>query len=257
MGTTKLTRKEILSENPIHDGILKIVGFSRSQGKLIGAMGAAVLVIAAGVYFGMQYLERRDAAAQVQLNRGMEFYHGLVSSEAQPGEPYAKGLQASFPSEEAKYEAASAEFAAVVKAYGSSKPAVFARYYLGLCQLRMGQREEAVKTLEWVRHNTKDRTAGYLAKKVLAVHYLDAGNAKESRDILEGMIRDPQCDLPKEALKVDLARAQTALGSHEEALRILREARDEGKAGSLMSLVTQELERLEAAAAMPPMGAKQ
>jgi len=59
------------------------------------------------------------------------------------------------------------------------------------------------------------------------------------------MIKDPQCELPKAALQLSLARALEGQGKHQEAIKILKEARDAQGRTMLLSLVTQELNRLE------------
>jgi FimV-like protein len=114
-----------------------------------------------------------------------------------------------------------------------------------MCQLRLGQKDEAIRNLEEVRNNTRDRTIGYLAKKVLATYYMESGNMKEAVNILEGMIRDPQCELPKDILRMDLAKAYLASGKREEAQKLLKEAREESKPSILSSMMIREMERLE------------
>jgi predicted negative regulator of RcsB-dependent stress response len=212
---------------------------------LIGVVAVGLAVLGLGVYFGLDYLESRDMQAQQQLSRGIDFFHARVDPTALD-DPYGKGTEPLFRSDTAKYEAANKEFSGVISRYGSAKLAVVARYYQGLAQLRLGRTEEAVRSLEAVRNNTKDRTVGYLARKVLAKHYLESGNPKGTQELIEGMIRDPQCELPKEDLRVDLSRALAAQGKRDEALKVLREARDEGGRSMLQSMVMQELTRLEA-----------
>lgn len=246
MGTTKLTRKEILAEDPIHAAMIRIVDAFRSQGKTIAIVAGCALVVAGAVYFGARYLESRAMKAQESLGRGLSFYHGLVDPQA-ADDPLAKGPPARFKTDEAKYQAASQAFSTVIADYGSSKAAVIARYYLGLCQLRLGRKDEAIRNLEEVRNNTRDRTVGYLAKKVLATVYMDAGNHKEAAAILEGMIKDPQCELPREALRLDLARVYAASGRREDALKLVKEAKEDPKASLLSSMIVREMERIEKA----------
>jgi predicted negative regulator of RcsB-dependent stress response len=244
VGTTKLTRKEILAEDPIHAAIILIVDTFRSRGKTIaGAAGVAALLVA-GVYFGLRYLDTREMSAQQDLALGVEFFHGSVDPSASD-DPLAKGPVPRFKSDEAKYKAAMDSFNKVISTYGSSKLAVLARYYLGLSQLRLAQKDEAVRNLEQVRNNTRDRTVGYLAKQVLAAVYLDSGNPKEGISILEGMIKDPQCELPKEMLRLDLAKAYLASGNRAEAGKVLQQAKEESKPSMLNSMVVTELEQLE------------
>ncbi len=244
MGTTKLTRKEILAEDPVHVAIMQLIEFFRERGKLIALAVAGAAIIGAGVYFAMEYLDSRDLAAQYQLGKALDYYHARIDAAA-PDNPYAKGPEPVFRSDAARLQAADKEFSSIIAKYGSSKVGVIARYYHGLCQLRLGNPNEGVKSLEAVRNNTKDRTLGYLAKKVLARHDLDTGNSRGAQEILEGMIKDPQCELPKEDLKLDLARVYEAQGKRDEAIKVLRQARDESSRSMLQSTVAQELNRLE------------
>jgi len=244
VGTTKLTRKEILGEDPVYEAIVSSIETVRTHARLIGlAVGGAALV-ALGIFFALQLLEKRDTEAQRILTRGMDFYHGSVDAGALD-DPFGKGADPLFRTEQARYQAAAREFQSLMDRYPSSKLAVIGRYYLALCQLGLGQKSEAIKSLEMARDNNKDRTISYLAKKVLAKSQIEAGNPKAAQEILEGMVKDPQCDLPREELKLHLARALKAQGKNEDALRILKEAKSEAPRSSLQGLISQELSRLE------------
>ena len=243
MSTTKLTRKEI-SADPIHDALVSTIEVLRARARIIMMIAAGVILVAVVTYFGLRYLESRNRIGQQELARGIDYYHGLIDEKAQE-DPYAFGPSPVFRTEEDKYRAPSAAFNSVASRYGSSKLGVIARYYLGLSQLRLGKKSEAAISLEAAASNTKDRTVGYLAKKVLAAHWVEAGNAKKGQEILEGMLKDPQCDLPKEDLQLDLSRAFMAQGKRAEALKILQEAQESGSGGMLQSLIFQELGRIQ------------
>jgi len=247
VGTTKLTRKEILGEDPIHDVIVSAMEGARHRGKHIVLGAAGILLLGIGIYLALEYLERRDAESQEILSRGIDFYHAQVDAAA-PDDPYGKGPEPVFRTEEAKYQAATKEFSSVTSRFGSSKVAVIAKYYLGLCQVRSGQKEEAIKTLEAVRDNTKDRSVGYLGKRVLAKLYAETGNYKAAQELLENMIKDLQSEIPKEELKLQLARNYLAMGKREDAVKALREAKENSGKSMFQSLLTQELSRLEESA---------
>ncbi len=253
MGTTKLTRKEILAEDPVHVAIIQIVEFFRERGKLIAIVVGAAALIGVGVYFTLDYLDARDLAAQYQLGKALDFYHARIDAAA-PDDPFAKGPSPVFRSDAARLQAADKEFSSITAKYGSAKVGVIARYYHGLCQLRLGNKTEGLQSLEAVRNNTKDRTLGYLARKVLARNNLESGNFKGAQEILEGMIRDPQCELPKEDLRLDLARVYEAEGKRDEAIKVLRQAREESSRSMLQSSVAQELNRLEGGGGAKPQG---
>lgn len=247
MSTTKLTRKEILAEDPVHLAIIHIVEFFREQGKTVAAVAIAAAVLAVGGYLGLDYLQARDQKIQQQLAKGLDLYHARIDPAA-VDDPYAKGPEPLFRTESAKYQAAIKEFSAVDARYAAGKLGVAAKYYLGLCYLQLGQTNEALRALEEVRNNSKDRTLGYLAKKVLARYYLSTKNYIASQDLLDAMIRDPQCDLPKDDLNLDLARILEAQGKRDEALKILRKSRDENATSGFQSMLTQEINRLQGSA---------
>jgi len=243
VSTTKLTRKEI-SADPIHDALVSTIEVLRTRARIIMMIAAGVILVAVIAYFGLRYLESRNSLGQQELAKGIDYYHGLIDAKAQE-DPYALGPTPVFRTEEDKYRAASTAFNAVVTRFGSSKLGVIGRYYFGLSQLRVGKKSEAVAALEAVANNTTDRTVGYLAKKVLASHWVESGNAKKGQEILEGMLKDPQCDLPKEDLQLDLSRAFMAQGKRAEALKTLQEAQESGGGGMLQSLIFQELGRIQ------------
>ena len=245
MGTTKLTRKEILAEDPVHEAMLQMIEFTKVHGKRTALVVAAALVVALGIYAGLQYLDNRETQAQEQLGKAIEFFHGQVAADA-TDDPYGKGATPTFRSHKAKYEAAAREFASLASGYGYSKLAVLARYYLGLCQKELGDPKGAIASLEPVASNSKDRMVGYLAKKVLAGVYVTTGNYKAADELLRGMIKDPQCILPKEDMSLQLSRSLVAEGKKDEAMKVLREAVAQGQVfTSGKQQLSQELDRLQ------------
>jgi predicted negative regulator of RcsB-dependent stress response len=237
VGTTKLTRKEILAEDPVHEAMIQLIEFFQTNGKKIGILAVVAVLVGVGIYAGLQYLEYRQTQAQEYLGKGMIIFHAQVTPDASD-DPYGKGLTPVFKSDKAKYQAAAREFSSVVSRFGYSKLSIVAQYYLGLSQLQLGQKKEAIQNLETVAGNSRDRTIGFLAKKVLATEYINSGNHRGARETLEGMIRDPQCDLPKEDLNIDLSRVLVAQGKRDEAIKVLREA---GAQGPQFSLLKQRL----------------
>ena len=247
MGTTKLTRKEILAEDPVHEAIVQFIEFFRSNGKQIGISAVIIVLVAFAIYGGLQYLDSMEAQAQEMLGKGMEFFHAQVAADA-TDDPYSKGQSPTFRSDSAKYQAAAKEFSSILEKHNFGKIPVIARYYLGLSQLRMGQEKEAIRNLELVSSNSKERTLGYLAKKILATEYLNSGNYKGAREILDSLIKDPQCQLPKEDLSLQLSRVLVAQGKRDEAIKVLRDASSQGAAFSaIKQQLATELDKLQKA----------
>jgi len=223
VGTTKLTRKEILAEDAVHGSIISLVDFLGLHKKKIAVLGAIVAVVALGVYFGLLILEKKEIQAQDILGRGIDFYHAEIDPDATDN-PYEKGSTAVFRNESLKYQAAAREFSSIVTGYGYSRVSVIARYYLGLTQFKLGETAEAVENLKTVANNSKGRTVGFLAQRILARHYEESGEYGEAKKILESMLANAKYDLPKDDLSLQLARILVAEGKNQEAVKVLQEA---------------------------------
>lgn len=245
MSTTKLTRKEIVAEDTVHESIVRLFTFVRENRKKVGVLFLAVIAVMIGIYGGYQYLGNREMQAQVQLAKGLDYLNATVASDATDN-PYSKGPLPTFRSDKAKYQAAANEFSSAASGFSFGSVSVVARYYLGLSQLQLGQKQEAIKNLESVASDSKSHTVGYLAKKLLASAHSDSGNNKGAQAILEGMIRDSKCDLPKEDLSIQLSRVLVAQGKQADAIKVLVDANSQGNAfGAFKQQVVSELEKLQ------------
>jgi tetratricopeptide (TPR) repeat protein len=245
VGTTKLTRKEILSDDPVRENIIRLVGLFQANRAKIGIAVVVVIVLALGFWAWSGYLDSRADAAGATLGKGMAFFMASVSPDA-GDDPFAKGDTPVFKSEEDKYQAAAKEFSAAMNSFGAGEAGRSARYYLGLTQLQIGQKEEAKKNLESVAFGSGGRTVGFLAKKALADYYADSGNIKGAEDLLRGMLKDAKCDLPKEDIGMQLAGILAAEGRKDEAIGVLREASETSPVfGVYNQQLLAEIEKLQ------------
>ena len=245
MGTTKLTRKEILSEDPVRETIIRFVGLLQTNRAIIGVAVIAVIVLALGFWALSAYLDSRANAAGAMLSRGMAFFSATISPDAED-DPYAKGDRPLFKNDEDKYNAAEKELSVAVASFGAGEAGKTARYYLGLAQLQLGKKEESQKNLESAAFGSGGRTVGFLAKKALAGLYADSGNVKGAEDLLRGMIKDAGCDLPREEIGMQLASILTAVGKKDEAIKVLREVSEASPIfGVYNQQLTAEIERLQ------------
>jgi predicted negative regulator of RcsB-dependent stress response len=256
VGTTKLTRKEILAEDPVHNAILHLIEFFRINGSKVAVFAAIIVILVFGVYSGSQYLDKKRAEAQEKFAKGLDFFHAEIKPDA-ANDPYGKSAVPAFRSEEAKYQAAIKEFSPVALGRFYGKLAIAARYYMGISQLQLGQmtvpdaekiKKEAVQNLESVASNSSNRSLGFMAKKVLATYRYNSGNYKEAQALLDDMIKDPQCDLQKEDLSIQLSRIFDAQGKRDEAIRVLRDASSQSPSlGTNKSQIMAELDKLQKA----------
>ena len=123
MGTTKLTRKEILSEDPVHHAMIRSIEVVRARGKIIGLSIVGLALVSVGAYLVLRFVENRQSLAQQQLGRCIDLYHAQLDPQALD-DPYGKGPDPVFRTDEAKYKTASKEFSGLMEKYGSTKAAV-------------------------------------------------------------------------------------------------------------------------------------
>jgi predicted negative regulator of RcsB-dependent stress response len=223
VGTTKLTRKEILSEDPVNNFILHSIEFFRVNGSKAAGIAIGIVLLAFAIFGGFQYLEKKKEQAQVTFKKGLDFFHAEVRPDA-TDDPYSRGPFPIFKSETAKYQAAAKEFSTIASGHIYGKLGISARYCLGITQLHLGQNNEAMQNLESVASNSSNRTLGFLAKRSIAVSELNEKNYKKAQDLLEGMVKDPQCDIQKADLSILLSRVFVAQGKRDDAIRVLKEA---------------------------------
>jgi len=244
VGTTKLTRKEILAEDPVHGSMVMLVEFFRTHTKVISVVASAVIILIIGIYWGRSFLRDRELQAQEVLARGMDYYHAQVDPAATE-ELDAYSSKTEFKSDELKYQAVIEVLEPAVSGFGYSKVAPMARYYLGLAKIKLGKTEDGIRDLERVSEDSSDRAMSHLAKNVLARVYVEKGDPEGAKKIIEAALNDTAYELPKEELRIQLARILTGEGKYEEALGVLEAGIAE--ASSLSPLRQKLLEEQEKA----------
>ena len=123
MGTTKLTRKEILAEDPVHGAIIRLIECFGKTAKR-SASAVIVVLVAMGMTAGFNIsIAKGKAKAQETLGKGIDFFHAPVAADAMD-DPYGKGSSPTFRSDLAKYKAAAKEFSSIIDRRGFGKISV-------------------------------------------------------------------------------------------------------------------------------------
>ena len=84
-----------------------------------------------------------------------------------------------------------------------------------------------------------------LAKMALATQYAETGDIQQAQGILEGLMKDPQGQIPKQAVGIQLAHVLTAQGKRDDAIKVLHDAKDLDPESALNGQLSVELNRLE------------
>ena len=180
-----MTRHE-LKEQVQHDHFtdsvdvaLDYVSTHRQQVTLYSVIAVAVIVIAGLTAW---YMQHQKQVRQQALRSALEIVEAPVSAKATP---YGK----SFPTKEAKDQAAIKALSDVASKYNGNEAGDAAQYFLGTMQADNGKYAEAEKNFKTVADSTTPYSA--FAKVALAELLAGQGKMDPAKTILEGLIQHP------------------------------------------------------------------
>ena len=202
-----------------------------------------LVVAGASLLVGGLYIYRSNQAetARVLLDQALDQYHGRVLSGT--GAPPALGIP-TFDSNEEKYQTALASFREVADGFGSYDAGRHARYYVGLCHIRLSDLDAATDALADVRNGDRNLLY-YLASQTLAAVTLEQGDAPGASEIYRSLIEDTSSPLPKDQLLFELARTEEIAGNREQAHQYYRRVLEEHPSSQLRGDALTRSERLE------------
>ncbi len=214
----KLDRKELK-----HDRFAEEVQHSveyaaghKSQFVLYGGIAAALLIIGLGGYF---YMDKAHTERQAELMDALKIQEGVVvvAGGSAPG-----GMK-SFPSEQAKADAATKAFSNLALKYSGKDEGEVARYYMGVIAADQGKLDDAAKQFQQVIANAgKDYSS--LAKFSLAQIYTLQNKTPDAEKLLKELEDSPSMLVSKEQAQIERARI-IGKTKPEEARKILEPLR--------------------------------
>jgi predicted negative regulator of RcsB-dependent stress response len=194
----RITRKELKTDKFAVEVEQTFTFFEEHRKEIVqyGVIAAVVIAIALGVLF---YQRHQHASRQNDLAKAIQIQESPTGSSAPPN-------SLSFPTPEAKEEAALKAFGELQSKYPGSPEGEIAGYYLGSINADQGKLVEAEKKFLEVSQKGDARYAS-LAKLSLAQIYFADGHASQGEQILRDMMAHPTIFVSKEQATVTLARA--------------------------------------------------
>jgi TolA-binding protein len=189
---------------------------NRSRVALIG--GLILLVFVAGIGY-WAWTTRSENRAQALLGDAIVIMQAPVE-EAKPG---AKPATTSYPTVQARAEAALAKFAEVYNAYRSTDAGIAARYYAASALAMLGRHEEAAARFqETVDHAGETSFYGRMARLGVVETSAQAKKFDEAISAAQALVNNTSDDaIPRDALLMELGRVQAAAGKKAEAKQTL------------------------------------
>lgn len=193
----RITRKELKTDKFAVEveHTVDFVTEHRRELVIYGSLALAVVAIGSGAYF---YLRHQHTMRQQALADAIQIQEAPVGP-ANPGAPV------SFPTEEAKRDAAVKAFSNLAAKYSGSNEAAIAKYYLGAIAADQGSLSDAEKRFQEAAAGG-DRNYASLARLSLAQVYSAEGRTSEAEKVLHALMDRPTVFVSKEQATLALAK---------------------------------------------------
>lgn len=194
----RITRKELKTDKFAVEveHTVDFVTQHRRQLVIYGSIGAAVAVIAVGLYF---YQRHQHTAREQALADAIQI------QEAPVGQPNPNA-PVNFPTEDAKRAAATKAFSELAAQYPGTSEATVAKYYLGAIAVEQGKVSDAQR-LFGEAADAGDKNYASLARFSLAQVYVSENRLADAEKIFRDLIAHPTALVSKELATIELAKA--------------------------------------------------
>lgn len=193
-----MTRHELkaLEADPFADKVGSALNYTaHHKGQVVRwVVGGALIVLLVGL--GFWYRSHQKAIREADLSAALAVMDGSVGNET------SKFVK-SYPTQDAKDQAAVKAFSEVASKHSGTKEGAFAQYYLGTIKGRRGDPKAAEADLKAAIGS--DDEVGSLAKLALAQLYSGENRSGEAQPLLQGLIDKPTSLVSKEQAQLFLA----------------------------------------------------
>lgn len=190
---------------------------------VIGVVAVVAVVLIASAY--QWWSGRTDAKAESLLAIAMQTYDSpIVPAPTVPGATQQAGT---FPTEQARNEAALAAFQQVIDQYPSTQAGTAARYHHAASLAAMGRYADAEKGFQATIDAAGNDLYTVAAKMGQAETLIAAGQFDKGLPILETLAADRDGMLPVDGVLMELARGYQKAGKTAEARTTFKRIVDE------------------------------
>ncbi len=189
---------------------------NRSTLTLVGGILLLVLVAAGGYW---AWTTRAQNRAQMMLGDAIV----IVQAPVQEAKPGAKPEAGSYPTVQARAEAALAKFTEVFTAYPSTEAGIAARYYAAGALAMLGRHTEAAAHYQEVADRAGANSFyGRMARLGVVEANAQAKQYDQAISAAQALVQNTADEtMPRDALLMELGRVQAAAGKKTEAKETL------------------------------------
>jgi len=246
----KTTERHHLKDNELAIALNQAQSWAGSNSRTLTTTLIAIVVVGAAVLGYIVYRNNTDDRARAMLAEAMVIEEARVMPAGPPpgttNDPTAVGgqLPGTYPTEQAKLEAALPKFVAAADAYPSHDAGQTARYHAAKALVTLGRFDEAVKNYDEVIKGGSTLLARS-ARLGKAEAQLRAAQYDPAIATLKQIVDQKDASLPPDAVLMELARAYRLAGNTEEARKTLTVVVEQHADSQYASEAKVELEKLK------------
>lgn len=188
---------------------------ARQREVTAGLIVAAVIGVAALAYF--LWHERVESRAHAMLADAMVVQDARVVPPAAPGTPPPQPVAGTYPTEQAKLEAALAKFKVTADAYPSTDAGLYARYQQGATLMALNRPADAAACYDDVVKHAGKRIYGPMAQLGLAEARARAGQYDQAINGFKELAQRKDGPLPVDGILMQLGRTYLDAGKPADA----------------------------------------
>ena len=215
----KSTERHKLKENEFARTVAHARDAIQTRGRDVATI-IVVLLVAIGLAAGYAlWRQSRNAKANAVLAEALAVEEAPVVPLAAPapGSPLPVQQAGTFPTEEAKLEAALPKLLKAADAYPNTDAGVTARYHLAAALAALGRYPEAEQRYQEVVDTAGSRIYGRTGKLGLADVQVSQGKYDSAIKIYQDVATDTKSQLPIDGVLMQLGRAYMKAGKKNEA----------------------------------------
>ena len=245
----KHTERQHLKDNELAIALGHAQHWAGANSKTLVTTLSAVLVIGVALVGFWAYRNSNDNKARIALAEAMVIEEARVMPPAPPAgttnDPNAIGgqLPGTYPTEQAKLEAALPKFQAAADAYPSHAAGLTARYHAANTLVALGRFDEAVQAYDKVIADASGvlQRSARLGK---AEAQIRASQFDPAIATLKQVVDQKDPSLPADALLMELARAYRLAGNNDEARKALQQVIEQHADSIYATEAKTEIEKL-------------
>ncbi len=246
----KTTERHHLKDNELAMALTGAQGWVEQNQKTLLAIVAVIVVIAGGIAAYSLWTRSTDTKARTLLAEAMVIEESRVMPPGPPAgtstDPTLIPGQApgTYPTQQAKLEAALPKFLAAADAYPSSDSGLTARYHAATIQVSLGRFDEATRQYDQVIA-AGSGLVQRMSRLGKAEAQLRAGQYDPAIATLKETSEQTNTDMPVDAVLMELARAYRLAGKTEDARKTLTQVVEKHAESPLAADARTELDKLK------------